>query len=364
MANPYRNNQDYTFWRRAVSGRAPGDIDPVVRTPFRLATQDRIATAGSCFAQHISRTLQQQGFHYLVTERGPASAGAMDENYATYPARFGNVYTVRQLLQLFERAFGLFDPLDRAWATGSGGFIDPFRPRIQHGGFASIDALEDDRSVHLRSVQEMFETCNVFVFTLGLTEGWASSHDGAVVPLAPGTVTEAADDASYRFHNFSVGEMEADFRRFLSLLRHVNPTVKVILTVSPVALVATYEDQHVLVSNTYSKSALRVVAEAISTTVPDVAYFPSYEIITGAPSRSSFLADDLRDVTEAGVAHVMSIFSRHFLATESTSPETRGIASRPPASRSELAASVAVQESLIRNQQGVVCDEEAIEPAQ
>jgi hypothetical protein len=39
----------------------------------------------------------------------------------------------------------------------------------------------------------------------------------------------------------------------------VNPKAKIIVTVSPVPLIATYVDRHVLVSNCYSKAALRSV---------------------------------------------------------------------------------------------------------
>ena len=80
-----------------------------------------------------------------------------------------------------------------------------------------------------------------------------------------------------------------------------------------VALVATYEDTHVLPATVYSKSALRVVAEMATRAHDRVGYFPSYEIITGPQSRGAFFEDDLREVRPEGVAHVMSIFARHYL---------------------------------------------------
>ncbi len=374
MVSPYSSKPAHAFWRRSVSGRQPTDIDPVVGVPFRLTDADAVATAGSCFAQHIAKTLQRRGFRYLVTEAAPQSDGAADENYGVFPARFGNIYTVRQLLQLFQRAFGVFEPVDSEWDDGHGRLIDPFRPRIQQAGFASAELLRADRDAHLEAVRTMFETCDVFVFTLGLTEGWESAVDGAVFPLAPGVVASGLDEGRYRFHNFTVAEMEADMRGFLALLRRINPAVRVILTVSPVALAATFADRHVLVANTYSKSALRVVAESISTGVPDVAYFPSFEIVTGAPSRSAFLADDLREVTDAGVDHVMSIFARHFLSAEpvpASSPDTHSsVAGAPPVPHpgpspvpagSPDTRDAFAQEARMRERQAVICDEEVIE---
>ena len=37
-------------------------------------------------------------------------------------------------------------------------------------------------------------------------------------------------------------------------------------------------------------------------------YFPSYELITSSASRGAYFGRDLRQVTDAGVAHVMRVF--------------------------------------------------------
>ena len=50
-----------------------------------------------------------------------------------------------------------------------------------------------------------------------------------------------------------------------------------------------------------SKSVLRVAAEQVAKAFEGVAYFPSYEIITGNFNRGQYYGPDLRDVTEAGV---------------------------------------------------------------
>src|SRR5690349_13713160 len=100
-SNPYQGLPDYAFWRRAVASPLPAAVDPVTSVPFTIAAADAVATAGSCFAQHLSNTLARQGFNYLVTEAAPLSAGAADENYGVFPARFANIYNTRQLVQLF-----------------------------------------------------------------------------------------------------------------------------------------------------------------------------------------------------------------------------------------------------------------------
>ncbi len=344
MVNPYHDRPPYTFWRQGVEDGIRDGIDPVVRSPFSIRRDLPVATAGSCFAQHISRTLERLGFSYLVTERFAPTPGVIDENYGVYPARFGNLYTARQLVQTFDRAYGDFVPCDDVWTGPDGTAIDPFRPRIQTGGFPSAEALRADRERHLTAVRRMFETCGVFIFTLGLTESWMSARDGAVFPLAPGVVSPFVDEAAYRFHNFGAAEVTTDLMAFLTRLAEVNPAARVILTVSPVPLIATYEDRHVLVSTIASKSILRAAVEEVTRIASQVAYFPSYEIVTGPQARGRFFAPDLREVTDEGVAYVMSLFERHFLNTGGL-PSTE-LSEEDERRMAELAE--------------IICDEEAI----
>lgn len=310
--NPYVDAPDYRRWRKAIGQTPPSEVDPVTGLPFTIGREDKIVSAGSCFAQHIARHLLQNGFRYLVTETAhpvlPADT-AEAFGYGQYSARYGNIYTTRQLLQLLRRAYGTFRPDDGVWAEG-GRYYDPYRPAIQPGGFATLKEFELDRDQHLTAVRRAFEEMDVFIFTLGLTECWLSAVDGAAYPMCPGTVAGSFDPSRHVMVNLGVAEIVSDMQAFIEELRAVNPAVKIVLTVSPVPLAATAEDRHVLVSTTYSKSVLRVAAEELRK-IPNVAYFPSYEIVTGSFSRGQYFAPDLRNVTEDGVDHVMRLFFRH-----------------------------------------------------
>ncbi|SMO67881.1 GSCFA domain-containing protein [Paracoccus laeviglucosivorans] len=54
---------------------------------------------------------------------------------------------------------------------------------------------------------------------------------------------------------------------------------KILLTVSPVPLGATFEARDCVISNSYSKATLRVVADMLTRDFDFVDYFPSYEIV-------------------------------------------------------------------------------------
>ncbi|MCY0992213.1 GSCFA domain-containing protein [Nannocystis sp. ILAH1] len=358
--NPYSGRPKHCFWQQAVAACANDGVDPVVAVPFHITPKDQVAMAGSCFAQHLSHLLVAEGFTPLFTERFIGAPGTLNEGYGVFPARFGNVYTARQLLQLFDRAYGLFRPQDRCW-PGPLGFIDPFRPRIQAGGFPSRETLEADRARHFAATRRMFEQSDVFVFTLGLTEYWAA-EDGAVFPLAPGVVSPGLDppgSGPYRFGNAGVAEVVRDIEAFLGRLREVNRRVRVVLTVSPVPLLATFEDRHVLVSTVASKSILRAAVDEICRAHDDIAYFPSFEIITGPQSRGRFHGPDLREVTPEGVGFVQAVFRRHFLDLGAGQAEASVVPAPAPegdASDPDLAGRARRYATLAR----VICDEEAI----
>ncbi len=316
--HPYIGLPEGAYWKRAAA-KSGNEFAPLVDFPFKIDRDTRVATAGSCFAQHIAKWLKRSGYRYVVIEPGHEvlSQGVREKfQYGTFSARYGNIYTCRQLLQLFDRAYGAYSPQETVWQLGESAFVDPFRPNVQPGGFATREELEIDRAQHLSSVREMFETLDVFVFTLGLTEAWKNKEDGAVYPLCPGVAGGAFDSDKYEFVNFSASECEEDLSAFLRRLKSVNASAKVILTVSPVPLVATASGNHVVQATTYSKSVLRVAAEAVSQSDDSVAYFPSYEIICSPIMRGTYFADDLRSITEAGVEHVMSVFSHWCLDGE------------------------------------------------
>ena len=197
-------------------------------------------------------------------------------------------------------------------------------------------------------MRQVFEQSDWMVFTLGLTEAWRSKRDGAVFPLAPGVAGGAYDPARYEFVNFSASQIFDDLDLLYQKMRGLNPHIKLLLTVSPVSLVATYEKRHVLQSTVYSKAALRVAADEMERKHDDVIYFPSYEIITSPSSEGRYYQDDFRDVTRIGVNHVMRVFKRHFIDGNETVDACPAV---PPAAMASSAISQ------------VVCDEEAIEKA-
>jgi hypothetical protein len=355
---PYSNYPDTSFWSKSVAQADVASFDPVVGTKFRIASTDKIATAGSCFAQHIARHLKRSGYQYFVTEKCPdlfPDDVKQKFNFEVFSARYGNIYTARQLLQLFDRVYAAFVPVEDVWRQGDRLF-DPFRPHIQPGGFGSLNEYRIDREQHFRAVRSLFENCDVFIFTLGLTEAWESCIDQSVFPVCPGCGVGSFDASKYRFVNFDYDDTLADMTAFCERLRAVNPAVRVLLTISPVPLIATAEPRHVLVSTVYSKSVLRAVAGKLEALLPFAGYFPSYEIITGQQAGNEFFAQNRRSVTELGVEAVMRVFMRHYCSTPTSLPPYDGSLNALPDATANVPANSATRSPL-----ELVCDEEQVE---
>jgi GSCFA family len=350
--HPYRSQSDRAFWSRAVAhDYNPFDVHSIPWPIMRYT--DRIVSAGSCFAANVVPWLDSGGFGYVRTEVPHPAVAYLPENlgYRQFSAAYGNIYTARQLRQLLDRSCGLFRPVEDRWYA-DGKVIDPYRPGLRHPATSDreFDLLTQQ---HLDATHDAFAQATTVFFTLGLTEAWESAADGAVFPACPGTIAGTFDPERHLFHNFTAAEVTADLVAFADRLKRVGPGARLILTVSPVPLVATATDQHVLAATTYSKAVLRVAAEAASELREDIFYFPAYEIVAGPQAPKEFYAEDRREVTEAGIAAVMNSVMYSSAARPVSPPQPARV---DPASAPRPAAETA-QSKLSRRITEAECDE-------
>ncbi len=309
-ASPYSGLPPRAFWRSGVSERAPLTPGDLYQPKFRVTGDMRIATAGSCFAQHVGRALRGAGLDVIDAEPLPATVSdptAQKFGYRLYSARYGNIYTARQLRQLFEEATGRFEPAEPVWSR-DGRFFDAQRPGVEPDGLDSADLVLKHREGHLAAVSKAFSSADLFVFTFGLTEAWIHARTGTVYPTAPGTIAGQFDPKAYSFKNYDALEVLEDFEKFRAALRKINPNVRFMITVSPVPLTATASGQHVEVATCYSKSVLRAVCGMLTSRHDDIDYFPSYELITSLNSRGVYFEPNQRSVSQTGVNTAMATF--------------------------------------------------------
>lgn len=308
--SPYDKLPPHAFWRTAIATSHFSDVSNLYEPKFEITKDSKVVTAGSCFAQHIARQMKQRGFNVLDGEPAPHELPpevAAKYGFGQYSARYGNIYTCRQLLQLWEDAIAGTIREEAIWEREKR-YFDALRPAVEPTGLASRDSVRESRLNHLRAVRETFGSADLVVFTLGLTETWQHTSTGTIFPTAPGTISGSFDQSAVRFKKLTFSECETDFLLFRDQLKKVNRHVKFLLTVSPVPLTATGGGGHVLPASVHSKSVLRALAGELTDSYEDIDYFPSYEIVTSPSSRGALFEPNLRSVSDFGVRMVMESF--------------------------------------------------------
>ena len=273
-----------------------------------------IASAGSCFAVEIAYALQREGYNYVVKEPNVCPQGtyrfkdADIRPFVTSSAAWGVHFNTPSFLQLVEKAFGYRRPAKILWTTkGSNGetvYCDPFREEVE---FPTIEGFEKNYDAHLAAVRSVFLETEVFIITLGLNEVWYFKPDGTAFSRSPWRTAPSLVEHKI----LTVEENVELLQRMLDILREHNPNLKLIVTLSPVPLHATFfGDKHVVEANTHSKAVLRCAAETFVRMNKDVFYFPSFELIT------TCLQDpwdtDQRHVSRAAVDRVMEMFHQMY----------------------------------------------------
>lgn len=230
-----------------------------------------IASMGSCFAREIKDALIRNGFAYIQEEtRHPAAKQAS--------AAWERVYNTFSIRQIFEYSFTQWKPDIRWWRTPVSGIIqDPYRRIVLYD---SIEAAESDFEYHCHASRLAIGKARVLILTLGLTEIWEDRMDGSVLCLPSGPyVTEGGDMSRYRFRVSRYGENLQNLEQIYAILSVHNPGCRLILTVSPVHLWATFrKDLDVISASWNSKATLRAVIDEFIERHPDVLYFPAFEM--------------------------------------------------------------------------------------
>ena len=318
-------NPDAVFWPNPerTPPRSVFETQPYTEKVPLVTKSTAIGSAGSCFAIEIARNLQRRGFNYVVTESEAEDAangvlvdGIQQGNpHDQSSANHGLLFNTPSFRQLVEKAFEVRRPkrilLPTCLPTQAGNlariFMDPFREDVV---FLTREAFEANYEKHLAAVREAFLKSEVFVVTPGLNECWEFVPDGSVLSRNP---RELDMYPFVRHRVLTVEENVANLQRMFDVIRAHNPSLKLIVSLSPVPFLATGRGGacHVITANCHSKAVLRVAIEEFVKANRDVYYFPSYEFVTTCIE--SPWGPDERHVTAEAVGRVMELFDKMFV---------------------------------------------------
>jgi hypothetical protein len=284
---------------------------PAIRPGFKLRPDDKFFAIGSCFARGLEQALLTRKVEVLSV--APEFAALQTINKQVSGLGFTNKYNA---FSIYNELHWALDPdaqfpRESIVDLGNGFSVDPhITPTLP---LANAEETWRRREL-IQMVNRRAAHCRVIIVTLGLIEVWRDTLTDTFLNSTPPFDALRLDPERYEFHVTDFSQNLASLERIHSLFaRFGHPDVQIVVTVSPVPLMATFSDQDIVLANTYSKSLLRTVAQHWAAAHENVHYFPSYEIVQNS-DRAQTWAEDLRHVKGAVVNHIMRIFLENYLA--------------------------------------------------
>ena len=251
----------------------------------QLARTARVLTMGSCFADSMGARLVANKVDTLVNP-------------------FGTVFQPLALAQLLRAAAG--EEVD--WQQ----HLVEARGRWQsydlHGSVGADSPVELLQTIQelVRHTGEFVRQADVVLLTLGTAWAYRLRETGELVS----NCHKQSADLFVR-ELLTPEEIINALAETHAYLRRINPKVRFVLTVSPVRHL-----KDTLPLNSVSKAVLRVATHIVSDLLPDVAYFPAYELLVDDLRDYRFYASDMLHPSEVAEDYIWEKFARTYFDAE------------------------------------------------
>lgn len=272
----------------------------LVHSPkFSLSEDTAFFTIGSCFARNIENYLNKKKISYF--SQVPYVKGEYFKVPGPDRTGYQNVYTPGSVLEM-SQLVSHPDPF-HSIVEVKGLYYD----LLTHGlkGISKEDTISIRKG--LIETYSKLSKVDVIIITLGYNEAWRFKPANSWVNQSPGEPNLRPLAEDFDFHILNVNDVTNMLVQATENFRAINKEIKIIYTVSPVPLSATFSEKHIVVANQFSKSTLRCAAENLASQFDFVDYFPSYEIIVNTEYKKAFKEDGIHVQAEA-VENVMNIF--------------------------------------------------------
>lgn len=292
--------------RRYPSPDRDGDrlyplASPTVTPSFRIGPGDTIFAIGSCFARNVEKALEGAGRRVLSREFDLGIIGETLEDGANFFNKYSIHSVLNELRWALERP--TFPGREALYEVGEDRFVDP------QLGMARLDfPLEEVLAFRHRYLDAMaaVRDADVVILTLGYVETWWDRRLGLYLNVVPPAQLVKAEPDRFEFRVLSYRDVLEGLEDLYALLRrHRAKPLRMLVTVSPVPLLATFRDMDVLVANAYSKSVQRAALDEFLIGKEGVDYFPSYEFVTLSNPAVAWSRGDYRHVSPDVVTRIM-----------------------------------------------------------
>ncbi len=269
-------------------------------------------TIGSCFARNIEAHLSTLGCKVPMLD-----FHLPPEEFDGQPHAAMNRFHPPAFRQCLEWAGRIFDRDGKAaWAD-----CEPLAFDFGEGRFFDLDMATAqavpkprfiERRQHIYDVFSAAFTADCMMMTPGLIEAWRDTATGLFLYDAPHHRPMLVKAARWEFEVLSYQRCLEDMLAAIDAVRSRNPSIKILVTTSPVPLGVTFSGRDITIANSHSKAVLRAVCDAVISERPDVDYFPSYEIATLSDPAVVWKADRLH-VSQGFIGKIVGYMLDHYL---------------------------------------------------
>lgn len=237
----------------------------------RFSYNSRYMMFGSCFAQNIGEKMLG---HRFCCDVNP----------------FGILYNPFSIAKAIERTMDN-RPMNRTELTLHNGLWHSW---LHHGSFSSGDADKSLAAINSRmeAAAQNLMTADCLIITFGSSVVY--ERDGEVVANCHKLPARAFTE-----RRLTVSEITERYTALITRLREYNPTIHIILTVSPVR----YMGRGAFDGNC-NKAVLLLAVEELCRSIDGTSYFPSYEIVMDELRDYRFYAEDMIHPSPQAVEYV------------------------------------------------------------
>lgn len=230
----------------------------ITLAPFAIEPRERMLFVGSCFADNIGRRFVDDKFRATVNP-------------------YGVMYNPASIMHTVKR-----------WTEELG----------------AADSETSDSCSDIRlAIGEAPQTA---VFTLGTNHVYILNETGEIVDNC-----RKRPQRLFTERELSVDECADYLREAVTMLRQINPSVRIIITVSPIRYA-----KYGFHGSQLSKATLLLAADKLTKEIDNVVYFPAYEIVNDELRDYRFYREDMLHPTDQAVEYIWQRFGETFFSKQ------------------------------------------------
>ena len=250
----------------------------IPKSDFDIVYKDKIMFIGSCFAGNVGSRM---------------AACRFDVDINPFGVLFNPLSVALGCRRLLKAESFVSDDL-----FFHNGMYHSF---MHHGDFSDVSESDCLTTINssLNSSAEHFCNASYLIITFGTSYVYRLKDSGQTVANC-----HKLPAAQFERERLTVEEIVEEWSDLLESIRHINPSLKVIFTVSPIR--HWKEGAHF---NQISKSILLLAEQALVERHPDyISYFPAYEIMLDELRDYRFYADDMIHPSSVAVNYIWERF--------------------------------------------------------